>query len=245
MQVSPSLQSEPDVTKTVAILQSGYVPWKGYFDLMNAVDEFILLDEVQYTRRDWRNRNRVKSPSGIRWLTIPVMVKGRYLQRIDETLVSDPSWAMKHWSALLAWYRRAPFFERYRSPLESLYLEADERHLSEINRRFLETLRDLLRISTPITSSRDYRAGGDKSERLLGICQAAGAGRYLSGPSARAYLDEERFRAEHIEVVWMSYEGYPAYEQMYPPFDHHVSVLDLLFSVGDDAPRYMLGTYER
>jgi WbqC-like protein family len=245
MQANSLSQSGPGATKTVAIVQSSYVPWKGYFDLMNAVDEFILLDEVQYTRRDWRNRNRLKSPSGIRWLTIPVMVKGRYLQRIDETFVSDPSWTVKHWSSLLAWYRRAPCFERYRSLFEHLYLDMSERRLSEINRRFLETLRDLLSIATPITSSCDYPAGAEKTERLLSICHAAGAGRYVSGPAARAYLDEERFRAEHVEVVWMSYEDYPEYEQMYPPFDHHVSVLDLLFSVGDDAPRYMLGAHER
>lgn len=237
--------SQPGAVKTVAILQSSYIPWKGYFDLMNAVDELIVLDEVQYTRRDWRNRNRLKSPGGVRWLTIPVMVKGRYLQKIDETVVSDPNWAAKHWSSLLAWYRHAPYFARYRSSLESLYLNMDERHLSEINRRFLETLRDLLSISTEITSSRDYPRGDEKTERLLGICRAAGASRYLSGPAARAYLDEDRFRAERVEVVWMSYDGYPEYEQMYPPFDHRVSVLDLLFSVGEDAPRYMLGAHGR
>lgn len=230
-----------DETKTVAILQSSYVPWKGYFDLMDLVDEFVLLDNVQYTRRDWRNRNRLKSPAGVRWLTIPVQVKGRYLQRIDETLVSDPDWAAGHWATIVSWYRRAPFFERYSSLLEKLYLGIKEGHLTAINRHFLETLRDLLGIATPITLSTDYPDEGDKGERLLSICQAAGATRYVSGPAARTYLDERRFHEEGVEVEWMSYEGYPEYEQLYPPFDHRVSVLDLLFSVGEDAPRYMLG----
>lgn len=239
-QPSEHQPSEHATTKTVAILQSSYVPWKGYFDLMNAVDEFILLDNVQYTRRDWRNRNRLKSPAGVRWLTIPVTVKGRYLQKIDETVVSDPDWAVRHWSALVAWYRCAPCFAHYRALLEGLYLNMQERRLSAINRHFLETLRDLLGISTPIACSGDYPCGGEKSERLLNICRAAGATRYVSGPAARAYLDEDRFREEQVEVVWMSYEGYPEYKQLYPPFDHHVSVLDLLFSVGDEAPRYML-----
>jgi hypothetical protein len=228
-------------TKTVAIVQSNYVPWKGYFDLMKSVDEFILLDNVQYTRRDWRNRNRLKSPAGVRWLTVPVQVKGRYLQKIDETVVSDPGWATEHWSTLLAWYRHAPFFERYSPLLENLYLGIHERYLSQINRRFLETLRDLLEISTPITWSSDYACSGEKTERLLSICHAAGADRYVSGPAARAYLDEDRFHDEQIEVMWMSYEGYPEYQQLYPPFDHHVSALDLLFSVGDEASLYMLG----
>jgi hypothetical protein len=225
--------------KTVAIVQSNYVPWKGYFDLMRRVDEFILYDDVQYTRRDWRNRNRVKTPDGLRWLTIPVQVKGRYLQRIDETLVSDPRWATRHWSTLLACYGRAPFFEQYRPALEPLYAEMRERYLSHINRQFLEVLARLLGISTPLTLSSDYEAGGRKTDRLVELCQAAGARRYISGPAARAYLEEHRFRAAGIDVAWMSYEGYPEYPQPYPPFEHHVSVLDLLFNVGGAAPRYI------
>ncbi|HSZ15130.1 MAG TPA: WbqC family protein [Solirubrobacteraceae bacterium] len=227
--------------KTIAILQSNYVPWKGYFDLMSLVDELVLYDDVQFTRRDWRNRNRLKSPGGVRWLTIPVRVKGRYLQRIDETEVSDPGWARRHWSTLVGWYASAPCFEQYRPVIEDLYLGSRDRHLSQINRRFLEALRDILGISTPLRSSSDYAVEGRKTERLLAICHSAGADRYISGPAARAYLDEDRFRADGIEVAWMTYDGYPEYPQLYPPFDHGVSVLDLLFSVGDEAPRYMLG----
>jgi hypothetical protein len=230
------------MSKTVAILQSNYVPWKGYFDLMQSVDEFILYDDVQYTRRDWRNRNRFKSPDGVRWLTIPVQVKGRYLQRIDETLVSDQDWAGKHWSTLLAWYGKAPFFERYCPALEEVYLGMKESHLSRINRRLLEVLMELLGIITPIRWSTEYAASGSKTERLLSLCQAAEATCYLSGPAAREYLDEDHFRAHGIGVRWMSYEGYPTYDQLYPPFDHHVSVLDLLFNVGDEAPNYLIGS---
>ncbi len=226
--------------KTVAILQSNYVPWKGYFDLMRSVDEFILYDDVQYTRRDWRNRNRFKSPAGVRWLTIPVHVKGRYHQRIDETVVSDRGWAETHWSTLKNWYGRTPFFELYRPALEEVYLGIDESHLSLVNRRFLELLAGLLGIATPITWSTEYAARGSKTERLLSLCQAAEATSYLSGPAARDYLDEDRFHAEDIEVKWMSYAGYPTYDQIHPPFDHHVSVLDLLFHVGTMAPDYLV-----
>jgi hypothetical protein len=236
-----SSDSHTKPKKTICIMQSNYAPWKGYFDLMRLTDELVLYDDVQYTRRDWRNRNRLKSPSGVRWLTIPVKVKGRYLQRIDETTISDPDWAARHWSALITWYGKAPFFERYRPVLEEFYAATRDRHLSQVNRRFLEILRDLLGISTPFSWSSDYPARGQKTERLLSICRAAGADRYVSGPAARAYLDEDRFRAEGVEVVWMSYDGYSTYPQLYPPFEHGVSVLDLLFSVGDDAPRYMLG----
>lgn len=227
--------------KSVAILQSNYIPWKGYFDLMASVDEFILYDEVQYTRRDWRNRNRLKSPSGVRWLTIPVEVKGRYLQRIDETRVTGPEWAERHWSTLVSWYSQAPGFELYAPSVEDLYRSAPHPLLTDINRHFLEGLRDLLGVTTRLSSSADYPATGRKTERLVGICLAAGATHYLSGPAARAYLDEDAFRAEGIEVLWMSYDGYPEYPQLHPPFEHHVSVLDLIFNTGADAPRYMLG----
>jgi hypothetical protein len=230
--------------KTVAIVQSNYVPWKGYFDLMRRVDEFILYDDVQYTRRDWRNRNRFKSPQGAQWLTIPVQVKGRYTQRIDETLVSDPAWAQRHWLTLRSWYRKAPFFKRYEATLEGLYMGRHDLALSVINRRFLAGLRDLLGIETPLSSSSDYATDGHKTERLLGICRAAGASTYLSGPAARVYLEEERFRAEGIAVEWMSYEGYPEYPQLHGPFEHGVSVLDLLLNVGEEAPRYMLAREE-
>jgi hypothetical protein len=227
--------------KTVAILQSNYIPWKGYFDVMRRVDEFILYDDVQYTRRDWRNRNRLKSPQGVRWLTIPVQVKGRYLQRIDETLISDAGWARQHWQTLRAWYGKAAFFKRYEPALEDLYMGTREVELSAINRRFLERLCELLGIRTTLRASSEYAGSGHKTERLLGICRAAGATRYLSGPAAREYLDEECFRSAGVEVEWMSYEGYPQYPQLHGPFEHGVSVLDLLLNVGEEAPNYMLG----
>jgi hypothetical protein len=122
-----------------------------------------------------------------------------------------------------------------------LYRGSREHRLSAINRRFLEGLRDLLGIRTPLTTSSDYETGGQKTERLLGICEAAGATRYLSGPAAREYLDEERFRVAGIAVEWMSYEGYPEYPQLHGAFEHGVSVLDLLLNVGEEAPAYMLG----
>jgi hypothetical protein len=227
--------------KKVAVVQSNYIPWKGYFDLMARVDEFVLYDDVQYTRRDWRNRNRLKTPQGVQWLTIPVQVKGRYLQRIDETFVSDPNWSERHWATLEGWYSKAPYFSSYKSLLEDMYKNTRERKLSAINRRFLQTLRDALGIDTPLSSSSDYPGEGRKTERLLSICRASGATHYLSGPAAREYLDEDAFATAGIAVEWMSYEGYPEYPQLHPPFEHAVSVLDLLLNVGERAPEYMLG----
>jgi hypothetical protein len=225
--------------KTVAIVQSCYVPWKGYFDLINSVDEFILYDDRQYTRRDWRNRNRIKTPHGPRWLTIPVRAKGRYHQRIDETEVSDPGWAASHWRTIRQHYSAATCFSDYGPTLEELYLATTETRLSEINRRFLESICALLGIRTPFVWSSEYGVVGDRTERLVALCEAAGARRYLSGPSAREYLDEALFEEASIEVTYFDYSSYPEYRQLYPPFVHEVTILDLLLNMGAEAPAYM------
>src|SRR3954470_3950753 len=130
--------------KRVAILQSNYIPWKGYFDLINSVDEFILFDTAQYTRRDWRNRNRIKTANGLIWLTIPVVVKGRYLQSIQETEVSDPDWGAKHWKTLKQSYAHAAHFKDYEASFREWYLSGRDKHLSHINHRFLKGICKIL-----------------------------------------------------------------------------------------------------
>jgi WbqC-like protein family len=225
--------------KRVAIVQSCYIPWKGYFDLINLVDEFILYDDRQYTRRDWRNRNRIKTPQGVQWLTVPVDTKDKYEQRIDETLVSDPGWAEKHWKTLAHNYAAAPHFGDYRNLLGEVYASFRDPRLSVINRRLLETICSLLGIETTLKWSTDYAPAGRQSERLLSLCRQAGASTYLSGPSARQYLDEPLFADAAISVEYMDYDGYPEYPQLHGPFEHAVTVLDLLFNVGAAAPRYL------
>jgi hypothetical protein len=234
-----SLPGKRHAGKRVAIVQSCYIPWKGFFDLVNLVDEFILYDDRQYTRRDWRNRNRIKTPQGSQWLTIPVEVKGRYTQRIDETRVSDSDWASKHWNTLQHSYGAAPHFGDYSDLLTELYDEPGGPYLSGINRRFLEALCGVLGIETHISWSSDYEAEGAKTERLVNLCRAAGADTYLSGPRAREYMEEERFGEAGIALEYMDYAAYPESPQLHPPFDHNVTVLDLLFHTGPDAPRYM------
>ena len=230
----------PEAPKRVAIVQSNYIPWKGYFDLINSVDEFILFDDMQYTRRDWRNRNKVVAPSGVRWLTIPVEVKGRYFQAIKDTRIADSSWSTRHWKTLCFYYGGAPFFAPCAEVFEPLYLACAETRLSAINRRFLEAINELLGITTTLTWSMDYELVEGKTDRLVHLCRQARATVYLTGPGARGYLDEDAFDAAGIAVKWMSYEGYPEYSQRREPFVHDVSVLDLLFNTGAEAPRYML-----
>jgi hypothetical protein len=226
-------------SKRVAIVQSSYIPWKGYFDLIAGADEFLLFDDRQFTKRDWRSRNRVKTTHGTTWLTVPVLVKGRYRQRIDEARTDGSAWREKHWRTIAQNYAAAPFFDRYAPTFEALYLDLDETRLSLVNRTFIDAICAELRIATRISWSSDYAGEGDRSERLLSLCVAAGANEYLSGPAAKAYLDERLFAEHGISITYMDYSGYPEYPQLHPPFEHEVTVLDLLFNTGTDAPRYM------
>ena len=223
----------------MAIVQSNYIPWKGYFDIINLVDEFLLFDDRQYTRRDWRNRNLIKTARGLHWLTIPVHAKGRYEQRIDETMISDPEWTERHWKTISHEYRSARFFEQYRDAVGALYAVASESRLSDVNRRFLEGICGLLGIHTRLTWCTDYPTTGQRTERLVNLCRLAGATEYLSGPAARAYIEEDLFRDAAIELTYMDYSGYPEYPQLHGAFAHGVSIIDLLFNTGPDAQRYM------
>jgi hypothetical protein len=226
-------------SRRVAIVQSSYIPWKGYFDLIRSVDEFILLDEVQFTRRDWRSRNRIKTQHGVKWLSLPVSTKGKYHQRIDETFVSDPSWGDHHWSTLRASYGRTRWFREYQPILEPLFRAPASLQLSAINRSLIEAVCKILKVDTTISWSSEYAASAGRTERLIDLCVQTGGTEYLSGPAARVYLDVDAFAAAGIQARFVDYAGYPEYDQPHPPFEHHVTVLDLIFCTGPRAVEYM------
>lgn len=225
--------------KKVAIVQSNYIPWKGYFDIIAAVDEFILYDDMQYTRRDWRNRNRIKTPQGIQWLTVPVRVKGKYHQTIRETEIDGVGWASAHWKSLCHSYRKAAYFDAVAEQLEPLYLQAHYTHLSQLNRTLIEWVCAQLGINTKISNSWDYNLGDRKTERLVDLCRQAGGSEYISGPAARDYLCESAFSDSGLKLTWFDYSGYPEYPQLWGEYQHGVTILDLLFNCGKEAPRYM------
>jgi len=239
MMIAP--QREPASSrKRIAAVQSNYIPWKGFFDLIAAVDEFILCDDLQYTRRDWRNRNQIKTAQGLQWLTVPLNVKGHYLAAVKDMTLADRSWAARHWKTMVHHYGRASCFDEVAGWLEALYKEAEHlSRLSEVNHLFLEAICRALGIRTKLSWSMDYELRPGKTERLVGLCQQAGATEYLSGPSARAYMEEDRFRAAGIGVLYADYAGYPEYRQLHPPFVHTVSVIDLLLNEGSNAGRYL------
>jgi WbqC-like protein family len=223
--------------KRIAILQSNYIPWKGYFDLINSVDEFILYDTAQFTKNDWRNRNLIKTPDGLRWLTIPVV--HRLGQNIQDTRIADPHWAKKHWRTLAQTYAHAAHFPGYRERLEDLFLHMEATHLSQVNHRLLTAICGILGITTHISWSRDYELIAGQTERLVSLCLQAGASTYLSGPAAKSYLREHLFAEAGIQLQYFDYFGYPLYRQLYGPFQHGVTILDLLFNEGPTAIKYM------
>lgn len=223
------------------ITQSNYIPWKGYFDAIRQADLFVIYDDVQYTRRDWRNRNSIKTPQGLQWLSIPVQVKGKFHQLIQEVEVVSGDWAEMHWESIRHAYKQASHFSALEKQFEAMYEHAQALPLlSEINAFFLKEICQLLEIETPSRQSAEFEKTGNASERLLQICQQVGATTYLSSPRAQNYLDLTIFEKAGIEVEWMDFSGYPEYPQLFGAFEEKVSVVDLIFNVGGEAKRYLL-----
>jgi WbqC-like protein family len=207
--------------------------------MIAAVDQFVFYDDMQYTRRDWRNRNQIKTPQGVQWLTVPVKAKGKYLQTIRETEIEGTQWAKDHWQALSQNYRRAPFFNEISSWIEPLYLKEPPSSLSQLNRLFIQAICDYLGIKTALNNSWDFSLSDGKSERLADLCVSAGASEYISGPAARDYIDESVFAERGVKVSWFDYAGYSTYPQLWGEFTHGVTILDLLFNCGKDSRRHM------
>jgi hypothetical protein len=231
---------------TVLISQSNYIPWRGYFDLIAAADRFIILDDVQYTHQDWRNRNQIKTPGGLSWLTIPIRRDGGR-PRICEVVVGDPRWSEKHWRRLEPAYETAACFAEAAGLLRPLYERAAGlTHLSDINRLFLDALLGHLGVETRVHRSTDFFPlekldQFDKNQRVLELCRAVGATRYVAGPSARSYMDLELFERSGIQTCFADYGKYPEYPQLHGPFMPTVSIIDLVFSVGKKAREYTVG----
>ncbi len=227
--------------KRVAIIQSNYIPWKGYFDIIAAVDEFILYDDIQFTKNDWRNRNVIKTNQGKKWLTIPVRVTSLH-QNINEVTVANRQWPVSHWRTISDNYRAAPYFSHCKVFFEKLFLETEDLYLSQINYRFLCAVLELLGVTTKVTWSTDYAPIESRgTERVVNLCRAAGATHYLSGPTAKAYLQTEQFAEAGIALEYMDYAGYPKYPQLNPPFDHAFSIIDLILMCGPKASYYIWG----
>lgn len=224
----------------VAILQSNYIPWKGYFDVIAKSDIFVIYDEVQYTKNDWRNRNLIKTKNGLQWITIAVKQESSS-QKICDTKVFKSNWWKKHIGTLQANYAKSKYFDEYKSRFFKLYEQSYE-NLSEINVAFIKEICAILEIETIIVDSRSLNLKGNRQEKLVHACQQLKANIYISGPAAKSYIDKDYFMSHNINIEWMDYSSYEPYSQLYSPFEHGVSVLDLIFNEGPNAKKYLKNT---
>lgn len=227
----------------LAVLQSNYIPWKGYFDLMASADLFVVYDSVQYTKNDWRNRNILVSKSGPVWLTIPINTAGKADQTINAATIGDHRWARKHWQTTSQMLARRPSFHLFADEWAEWFDHVSEMsHLHAVNVYLLRKIADQLNISTQLVDDREFDLTPDSpSGKLVQLCELAGASRYLTGPAGLNYLDLDLFRAKGIGVDVIDYGHYPTYAQASDEFRHGVSALDLLANTGPAAPDHLLG----
>lgn len=226
----------------VVILQPSYIPWRGYFEQIYKADVFVFYDDVQYDKHGWRNRNRIKTHQGGQWLTIPVHSKGVVVENTPihqiEIAYQQP-WAERHWRAIQQAYSKAPYFKENAAWVEAFF-QRRPALLADFTIPFtIELARRLGIEHTRFLRASEIQAAGQKTERLISILMGLGASHYISGPSARDYIEPDKFAAAGITLEFMQY-NYPEYPQLYPPFDTHVSALDLLFMTGPRALEYIV-----
>jgi hypothetical protein len=227
--------------KKIIITQSNYIPWKGYFDNLKQSNVFVIYDDMQYTRRDWRNRNYIKTANGLKWLTIPVEVKGKYYQKINETKIAKNTWSEDHLNLIKENYNKAAYYLDMFSWIEELYKKSGEmNYLTDVNTYLLQEICKFLNIKTEFVDSRKLEIKEDKTGRLVHICKQLNGTEYLTGPAAKNYLEPLEFEKENIRLTYFNYEGYPEYPQLYPPFQHGVSILDLILNCGSESEKKII-----
>jgi len=222
-----------------AILQSNYIPWKGVFDMINQVDTFVFFEDVDYTKRDWRSRNQIKTANGLLWLTIPVKKAPRGAKIFEIEIAQTENWQKKHYQNIVNAYKKAPFFHEYKFILDMIYLERKWMRLSEFNIYVTTCICEILALKTKFINAIDLKTSEQKDDKLIEICQKIGADFYLSGPAAKNYIIPNKFTEKNIQLAYISYENYPKYIQLHGEFDHYVSVLDVIFNCGADARKYI------
>lgn len=221
----------------VGIIQSNYIPWRGYFDFISEVDLFIFLEDVQYTSRDWRNRNKIKTPQGLQWLSVPVKHQSQK-QLINETLINySEGWQKKHFKSFENNYAKSPFVSDAKQILEECFSYEDET-ISQLNVRMTTVICKYLNIETKLVVSSDYNTCGARQEKLINLVKAVGGNSYLSGPAAKDYIDEKGFKEANIELSYKEYD-YEAYPQLWGDFEGAVTILDLIANCGPDSKNYI------
>jgi len=221
----------------VGILQPGYIPWLGFFDLINRSDKFIILDDVQYTVRDWRSRNRIKTPQGVMWLTVPIQASNARSRIISDIVIDNTQgWQLNHIKNLTTFYKKAPFYPEIIDMINDIYCR-QYRYLIDIDMAFIYAICNYMLVGTPIVLSSELGSTGSKDEKLLSLCHKVAATAYISGNAAKSYLRESIFTGKGIEVIWHDYQ-HPFYNQLWVKehgFISYLSAIDLLFNQGRDS----------
>jgi hypothetical protein len=226
--------------KIAVIHQPQYLPYLGFFHKLQQSDIFVAMDNVQFERRGLQHRNKIKTPQGEQWLTVPVMHRSRDEERINEMLINPEfPWPRKHWQALVTNYSRAPYFQEYAPELQQI-LTREWSHLCELNMALIQWVMDVLGIKKPIVYLSTLGVEGSKSELLSNICHAVGADTYLSGPGGRRYMNLATFEAADIDVLWQEFT-YPSYPQIFPELDFvpNLSIVDTLFCCGPNTKNFL------
>ena len=226
--------------KRVGIIQSNYIPWRGHFDFIDSVDLFVIYDDVQYSKNSWRNRNQIKTPTGLQWLTVPVHAKLSLLTDEVRIAQTHKPWQNTHRRLFHEFLGPAPSFKDAIELWEE-GIAAGDLTISQLNARLIKLVCAYLRIDTPIVMSREYAVTGAKTERLINLLKKLEATAYLSGPAAKGYLDEDLFRENGIRLEYKTYD-YPPYPQLWGEFVGTVSVLDLIANTGPEARRFLKST---
>lgn len=222
----------------LGMIQSNYIPWRGYFDFINSSDVFVVYDDVQYTAKDWRNRNIIKTANGPAWLTVPVVHSLSAPKLIQDSLISyDQNWMRKHIGTVTAAYLRAPYFKKYSQEYFDI-LNSKHETISQLNVALIRWVMGVLEIKTPILFSKDFNPKGERTDRILDIIAKLGATDYLLGRSAQSYIEVDKFEASGIGLDYKTY-SYVEYPQLHGIFQPQVSIIDLIFNCGPDSGGYI------
>jgi hypothetical protein len=219
--------------RTAAIMQPTYLPWMGYFDLMDQCDVFVVLDSVQFDRHSWQQRNRVKTAHGPRWLTVPVLSRGRREQLISAVEI-DPGgdFPRAHLKTIAHAYAKAPSYGRYAGSLAKI-LGGGHHYLGRLNAELIRWIAGELGITTELVRSSELDVQGRKVDLLVNICRQVGADRYLAPPGSRSYIEQHNlFRQHGIALEYHAYSP-PRYPQLHGEFVPSLSVIDVMFNVGE------------
>lgn len=225
----------------VAIHQPQYLPWLGYFDKIDKADIFVLLDDVQYKKNEWQNRNKIRTSSGWQWITVPV--RYRFGRKINQVKIdNNRDWRRNHYKSLSMHYQKAPYFQDYVPFLKRAYAQ-DWGYLVDICSYFIGYLVSVLGITTRLVRSSQLRVTGNRSDRLVNICKELGADTYLSGQGAKTYLNLRQFKKEAIKVSFQDFV-HPSYKQAYKEFEPFMSIIDLMFNCGAESLQVLKGGKE-